>query len=174
MNIIDIDLTNKCKIFAGSKNFYIIQKDNLNIEIRLDNVYLPFGSEKYNDKLIVNFELEDNNNNNNIISKLLSLENNIKDGNIIFENVNKNIILSKGLSPIVKKSKLGHIIRTHLLKNTEIYIPKKNGEKMMIDNSNLQYAYCDAIIDLKGIWLTENSFGFYLTIKSIRINKFGD
>jgi len=172
MNILDIDFTNKCKLYSGSKNFYVLQKDNLNIEIRLDNVYLPFGSEKYNDNIIVNFELENTNNNNNILSKLSVLENNIKDGNIIFENINKNIILSKGLFTSIKKSKLGHIIRTHLLKNTEIYITKKNGEKMFIDHSNLQNSYCDAILDLKGIWLTENSYGFYITIKSIKINKF--
>lgn len=172
MNIIDIDLNNKCRLYIGSKNFYVLQKDNLNIEIRLDNVYLPFGSEKYNDNIIVNFELENTNNNNNILSKLGGLENNIKNGDIIFENINKNIILSKGQNSIIKKSKLGHIIRTHLLKNTEIYIIKKNGEKMFIDHTNLQNAYCDAILDLKGIWLNENSYGFYITIKSIKINKF--
>lgn len=172
MNILDIDLNNKCRLYIGSKNFYVLQKDNLNIEIRLDNAYLPFGSEKYNDNIIVNFELDNTNNNNNILSKLGCLENNIKNGDIIFENINKNIILSKGQSSVIKKSKLGHIIRTHLLKNTEIYIIKKNGEKMFIDHTNLQNAYCDAILDLKGIWLNENSYGFYITIKSIKINKF--
>ena len=174
MNIADIDFTNKCNIFIGTKNFYILQKDNNNIEIKLDNVYLPFGSEKYNDKLIVNFELENNNINNNIISKLTGLENNIKDGNIIFDNINKNIILSKGLLSSIKKSKCGNIIRTHLLKNSEIYITKKNGEKMTIDHTNLQHTYCDVNLDLKGIWITENSYGFYITIKSIKITKFSD
>lgn len=172
MNILDIESINKVNLFIGSKNFYILQHNNKNIEIKLENVYLPFGSEKYNDKLIINFELENTNTNNNIISKLTGLENNIKDGNIIFDNMNKNIILSKGLTPNIKKSKLGHIIRTHLLKNTEIYILKKNGEKMFIDDSNLQNATCDAILDLKGIWSNENNYGLYITIKSIKITKF--
>jgi hypothetical protein len=172
INIVNIDLTNKCNIFNGSKNFYIIQKDNKNIEIILENVYIPFGSEKYNDKFIVNFELENTNLNNNIISKLISLENNIKNGDIIFSNINKNIILSKGLTPTIKNSKLGHIIRTHLLKNTEIFITKKNGDKLILDHNNLQSANCDAILNLNGLWISENNFGLYITIKSIKITKF--
>ena len=62
LNIID---TSTCNIFVGTKNFYILQNNNLNIEINLNNVLLPFGSEKYNDKIIINIELENTNTNNN-------------------------------------------------------------------------------------------------------------
>ena len=127
LNIID---TSTCNIFVGTKNFYILQNNNLNIEINLNNVLLPFGSEKYNDKIIINIELENTNTNNNILSKLNKLEENLFNSNINMNVINKNILKNKGLSSIIKQSKLGNIIRTHLLKNTEIFILKKNGENM--------------------------------------------
>ena len=79
LNIID---TSTCNIFVGTKNFYILQNNNLNIEINLNNVLLPFGSEKYNDKIIINIELENTNTNNNILSKLNKLEENLFNSNI--------------------------------------------------------------------------------------------
>jgi hypothetical protein len=86
--------------------------------------------------------------------------------------INKNILNNKGILSIIKDSKLGHIIRTHLLKNTEIFILKKNGEKINLDHTNLTNSECDIKLDLKGIWLNDNNYGLYITIKSIKINKF--
>ena len=129
-------------------------------------------SEKYNDKIIINIELENTNTNNNILSKLNKLEENLFNSNINMNVINKNILKNKGLSSIIKQSKLGNIIRTHLLKNTEIFILKKNGEKIEIDHSNLTNSECDIKLDLKGVWLNDNNYGLYITIKSIKINKF--
>jgi hypothetical protein len=172
MDLINIIDTSLCNMIMGAKNFYIIQNNNMNIEINLDNVLLPFGSEKYNDKIIINIELENNNINNNIISKLTKLEVNILNCNINMNSINKNILKNKGILSIIKNSKLGNIIRTHLLKNTEIFILKKNGEKINIDHTNLVNSECDIKLDLKGIWLNDNNYGLYITIKSIKINKF--
>jgi len=169
LNIID---TSKCNIFFGAKNFYILQYNDTNIEINLQNVLLPFGSEKYNDKIIINIELENNNINNNVISKLNKLEENIQNCNLNMNMINKNIFINKGIISIIKQSKLGNIIRTHLLKNTEIFILKKNGEKINLDHSNLTNSDCDIKLDLKGIWLNDNNYGLYITVKSIKINKF--
>ena len=128
--------------------------------------------QKYNDKIIINIELENTNTNNNILSKLNKLEENLFNSNINMNVINKNILKNKGLSSIIKQSKLGNIIRTHLLKNTEIFILKKNGEKIEIDHSNLTNSECDIKLDLKGVWLNDNNYGLYITIKSIKINKF--
>lgn len=172
MDLININDISTCNMYIGAKNFYIIQNNNFNIEINLQNVLLPFGSEKYNDKIIINIELENNNINNNIISKLNKLEENIANCEINMNMINKNLLKTKGILSILKQSKLGNIIRTHLLKNTEIYILKKNGEKIDIDHSNLVNSECDIKLDLKGIWLNDNNYGLYITIKTIKINKF--
>jgi len=31
INILDIDYCNKCRLYTGSKNFYVLQKDDNNI-----------------------------------------------------------------------------------------------------------------------------------------------
>ncbi len=159
-NIIDVHAD---KIFAGSytKKFWKLNYNFKNIVIHLDNVLIPFGVEKYNDKLLLNVELIDDNINNNIISKLESIEKNLY-----------KFLPNLGLTTSIKKSKLGNIIRTHLTKTTEIYILKKNNEKMPIDESNLQNSECEMNLEIKGLWLTENNYGLYITIKTIKINKF--
>jgi hypothetical protein len=58
MDLININDISTCNMFVGAKNFYIIQNNNMNIEVNLQNVLLPFGSEKYNDKIIINIELK--------------------------------------------------------------------------------------------------------------------
>ncbi len=159
-NIIDV-LTDKIFASLYSKKFWKLNYNFKNINIYLSNVLISFGVEKYNYKLLLNVELFDNNINNNIISKLESIEKYIHK---FFNNL--------GLTTCVKKSKLGHIVRTHMAKTTEIYILKKNNEKMMIDESNLQNAECEIHAEIKGIWVTENNYGLYIVLKSIKVNKF--
>lgn len=172
MELTNIENTQLCSINIINKNFFILQYNKNNILIDLNNVILPFGSEIYNDKLILNIELENDNINNNILSKLEKLEQNIQSVNIDMLHINKNLILTKGLNSVIKPSKLGHIIRTHLAKNTDIFILKKNGEKMIIDHNNLTNSVCDIKLYIKGIWLTNNNYGLYITVQSIKINKF--
>ena len=172
MELANIDNTELCSINIINKNFFILQYDKNNITLDLNDVILPFGAEQYNDKLILNIELENNNNNNNILSKLEKLETNIQNTNINMNNINKNLLLNKGLSSIIKPSKLGHIIRTHLSKNTDIFILKKNGEKIILDHNNLTNSVCDVKLYIKGLWLTNNNYGLYINVKSIKINKF--
>ncbi len=43
---------------------------------------------------------------------------------------------------------------------------------MPIDESNLQNSECEMNLEIKGLWLTENNYGLYITIKTIKINKF--
>jgi hypothetical protein len=159
-NIIDIN-THNISIFKLTKNFYNLCYNQKNINITINNGLIPFGIEKYNDKIILNIELLDNNDNNNIISKLESLENEMQ-----------NYFKNYGIINTIKKSKLGYIVRTHYLKSSESYILKKNGEKMIIDESNLQNAECDINLLIKGIWINDNNYGLYIIVNSIKINKF--
>lgn len=159
-NILEID-THKLSVFKSGKNFYNLCHNQKNITINIKNGFLPFGIEKFKDKIILNIELLDNNDNNNIISKLESIENEIQNN---FKNM--------GLLKSIKKSKLGHIIRTHFQKSTECYILKKNEEKMIIDETNLTNTECDINLTIKGIWINDNNYGLYITLNNIKINKF--
>ena len=173
MELNDIINTNQISCSLISPKFALLLYDNKTINITLHNILLPFGSEKYNDKLILNVELENNNNNNNILSQLLNIENNFKNNTINYANLQtKNILKNKGFIQSIKNSKLGNIIRTHIIKNTEIFLKKKNDDKMELDHINLLNTNCNIILELKGIWVERNTYGLYITVKSNEVVKF--
>lgn len=163
MNIENIDIA-KLSIYNPSKNskkYFNIAHDGHQITINNLQCHIPFGVEKYNDKLLLNIELVETNENSNILSKIDSIEKLIKSK---FPNF--------GLMPCHKKSKLGCLLRTHYTKNTECFILKKNNEKMMIDKVNLNLADCEVNLSIKGVWFNDNNCGIYITIDSIRVIKF--
>ena len=51
MDLLNIEI-NKLVLSNKMKNFYVLQCSDKIIEINLQNIFLPFGAEKYNDKLI--------------------------------------------------------------------------------------------------------------------------
>ncbi len=159
-NIVNLPV-NKIIVTSLNKKFWHLLYNQKCISIHITNALIPFGVEKYNDKLVLNIELFETNENNNIISKIESIENEIQK---YFRNM--------GIMKTLKKSKLGYLVRSHYLKSTECYILKKNGEKMIIDENNLQNAECEFNLLIKGIWLTDNNYGLYIIINSIKINKF--
>lgn len=163
---------NKLTITSFNKNFMRCFINNENLKLLLTNVYLPFGGEKYNDKIIINIELDNQNLHNNIISKLDTLDNKIIEKEYDADITSTHILNTRGYLKSLKQSKCGYIQRTHLLKNTEIYIEKKNGERIIFDYTNLEKSYCDIEIQLKGIWLTENNYGLYWVVNSIKVLKF--
>ena len=168
----DIINTKYLKGILKNKKFINVLDGSQIVKLTLNNVLLPFGVEKYNDKNIINLELENNNNtHNNYISVIDAIENKVKNKDINIDiNCHQNLI-NKTFLPTFKKSKLGYLLRTHLLSNTEIYILKKNNDKMLIDSSNLSNATCDLTISLKGIWIKDDSYGLYWSLSECEIVK---
>lgn len=168
----DIVAIHKLNITTFNKNFMRCLINNENLKFNISNVYLPFGGEKYNDKIIINIELDNQNVHNNIVSKLDTIDNKIIEKEYIADTQSQYILTTRGYMKSLKPSKCGYIQRTHLLKTSEIYIERKNGEKINLDYTNLEKSYCDIEIQLKGIWLTENNYGLYWIINSIKVIKF--
>jgi len=172
MNINDILDTSQIVCILNTTKFGTLTFNKNTIHINLTNVLLPFGCEKYNDKLILNIELENNNINNNIISKLEVLEKNFQNQNLKSNLQTINNIKNKGIISVLKKSKLGTIIRSHILKNTNIYIKKKDGEKIEIPYSDLQNTSCNINLLIQGFWINSNTYGLYIIVDNIEILKF--
>lgn len=165
--------TKKLKCVLKNKKFINILEETQQIKMTLNNVFLPFGTEKYNDKNIINLELEKlNNTHNNYISIISSIEEKIKNKNIDLDINCLQHLTNKIFFPTLKTSKLGYLLRTHLLSSTNIYILKKNNDKLIIDGSNLTNATCDISLLLKGIWITDANYGLYWEIQSIRVASF--
>lgn len=159
-NVLNIN-TKYINVKKSCKNFYNIFYNTKLIDIDIKNVFIPFGTEKFNNKMILNIELLDSNETNNIISKIESIENEISNN---FKNI--------GLIKCSKKSKLGYLLRAHITKTTECYILKKDNSKIDIDIINTKKSECDIKLKIKGIWTNDNNYGLYITIDDIKINKF--
>jgi len=160
--------------YEKKKNFIGMSTEKGPIIFEINNCFIPFGIEKFNGKDILNIELEKGDNQlYNIYSKLSAIESNIKKGDYTDNLSVTQATKGKGFMPSVKKSALGHIIRTHI-RNPDIYVLQKDGEKFPIDPSNLKKAYVDAKVMLNGIWINDNNFGLLFATIDIRVKKFGD
>ena len=158
--------------FIKNKNFITMTNNNDAITFKIMNALFPFGIEEYKGKRILNCEISiDKNSTYNILADLNSIELMVKKHE--FNNAPINVIQSvreKGFMPAIKKSLNGTIIRTHI-SSPDIYILKKNGDKMFIDEINLKGATGIITLTLNGIWLTEDNFGLLFMIKDIQITK---
>lgn len=143
------------------------------IKIKLNNIFIPFGLEKFNNKHILNLEFDKNiNTHNNYISVLTSLENKIINKTYETEiNVESNLV-NKSFTKSIKDSILGFILRTHLSDSTEIFILKKDLSKMPIEKENLKGTNVNIELTLKGLWINDEKYGLYWNVNNIQIIKF--
>ena len=143
------------------------------IKFKLENIFLPFGVEKFNNKYILNLEFEKTSNiHNNYISTLQLFEKNILEKKYESEINIESILINKKFLSSLKDSKLGNILRTHISDSTSVFILKKDSSKMEIDKENLKGTTTNIEITLKGLWINNDTYGFYWNINSIQITKF--
>ena len=169
-----IELNSKeLKCVLKNKKFINVFCPLETIRIKLENVFIPFGVETYNNKYILNIEFETKSNiHNNYISTLSNLENKII--NKIYQtevNVESCLVNKKFISSL-KPSVLGNILRTHISDSTDIYILKKDSSKMQLDKDNLKGTNVNIELTLKGIWINDETYGFYWNVGNVQIIKF--
>lgn len=158
--------------FVKKKNFIVVTQDKTPITFKLINCHVPFGIEKYNGKDILNLELEKENNElYNIYSKLTAIEDIIKKQEIDADLQVTQAVRGMGFVPSVKTSLKGYILRTHI-HDPDIYILKKNGDKMLIDGLNLPNTYVNASVVLNGIWLNDSNYGLLWSVTDVQVVKF--
>jgi hypothetical protein len=171
-----IELNNKqIKCLPKNKKFIsiILTHSSQIIKIKLNNIFIPFGVEKFNNKHILNLEFDKNiNTHNNYISVLSSVENKINNKTYDTEINVESILVNKLFTTSLKESILGHILRTHITDSTEIFILKKDLSKMPIDKENLKGTNVNIELTLKGMWVNDEKYGIYWNINNIQIIKF--
>ena len=160
-----MELIDKLQLQIKNKTFINVLTDNKKIKFTLNNVVIPFGVEIYNQKEIVNIEIQPKNNElYNYISIIESIENKIKTSTI-------DILKNKNLIPTIKDSKYGKILRTHLSNDPEIYIKSKSDSKINLMKTNLKKSESNVTISLKGIWLKDESYGLFWSLSVCEIIK---
>ena len=170
-DIIDLN-SNNLKCVLKNKKFINVYCPLETIRIKLENVFIPFGVEKYNNKYILNIEFEKSNIHNNYISTLSNLENKIINKKYSTEVNIESCLVNKKFLTCLKPSILGHILRAHISDLTDIFILKKDSSHMSIDKENLKGTNVNIELTLKGIWINDDSFGFYWNVGNVQIIKF--
>jgi hypothetical protein len=168
-----IDFNNKqLRCVLKNKKFISIFAPET-IKFKLENIFLPFGVESFNNKYILNLEFESSSNlHNNYISTLLTFEKKILEKKYETEINIESLLINKKFVSSIKDSKLGKIVRAHISDSTNVFILKKDSSKMNIDKENLKGTSTNIELTLKGLWVNDDSYGFYWNVNSVQITKF--
>jgi len=160
-----MELINKIEFQIKTKTFINVLSDNKKIKFTLNNIVIPFGVEIYNQKEIVNLEIQPKNNESyNYISIIESIENKVKNSKL-------DMIKNKNLIQSIKDSKYGKILRTHLAVDPDIFIKTKNDAKINLMKTNLKNSESNVTISLKGIWIKDESYGLLWSLSDCEIIK---
>jgi hypothetical protein len=165
-------------IFKRNKttgNYSIYDNNSKRIQLTINNVFLPFGLETYNDSDVLNLQLSDKNNyqhNNIIILKdiddkleLLADENpyltldDLEYYHILREDVYKK---DKKDKKDIKK----YLMRSYLKKGVSITHKQLFGT---YDKRNLKSKFCNIVIELGSLWKNDKSYGCTIYVSSIKV-----
>lgn len=154
------------------ESYIALTKDNKKKYIELNGITIPFGVENYQNKNIINIEINTKKNNkfHNTYSILSSFENELKTlrDNKICSNELKNSLQDKEYYPNMRESKCGQIIRTQLF-GQPIITTQFIGQKMSAPISNIKKSIANVKLELGGLWITESNYGISWYIKEIEI-----
>ena len=109
---------------------------------------------------------------NNYLSTLTNLENKIINKKYGTEVNIESVLVNKKFISSLKPSILGNILRTHISDSTDVFILKKDLSHMSIDKENLKGTNVNIELTLKGIWINDDTYGFYWNVGKTQIIKF--
>lgn len=176
MEIIKLDDLNFIKTKSKNRNLlsYIITNKLKKIEINLENIYIPFGIENFNDRSIVNIEINPkiDNYHYNIFAHINAFEKSIGD----LHN-SKNIgfglkcdISNKGYYPNIRESKSGYIMRSYINTDAKIH-GMINNVNTQLSVQNIKQTISNVKLELGILWINDNNFGILWHLKEIEIIK---
>lgn len=152
-------------ISSEKSNFYKLftsVNDNPKpIRLILDKVNIPFGMEEYNNKYVINFEMNDSENCIRYMETIKKLEKNI--GNLI---ENENIDIKSALK---ERDDLPILSRAYVKKNrNKIITVYKEDDKECSIFSMTKNIFYQVEIEISGIWKYNNTGGLFLNIISLK------
>lgn len=163
----------KCKKEDRTRIYILVDSNKKKPRIKLNNVYIPFGVEKYKKYNIINFEIRPKQSKNhdhdhyNIYSILSGFENEISDKLNLPNEVEKEIGENK-YSKNLRESKCGYIIRSHIFSTPKIYTIISGFEySLMTQDINNTIANVD--LELGMFWISEDSYGYVWYVKEINV-----
>lgn len=158
------------KIGEYKKNYIPLNIKGQKIKIKLENVKIPFGTEKYNKLTILNIEISPQKSNDhlNIHAIISGFEDEFIENTNIKDNSVKKETDGKGYYKNIRDSKDGYIIRCHLFNNPEVY-SLNNGTKNLMIINDIQKTKANVVLELATLWITENNYGIIWRVVEIEI-----
>jgi hypothetical protein len=171
-----MNYTGKIKIKKlNNKSLLLFNTDNSIIKYTLNNVYLKFGIEKYNNNHILNIYIDKNDNNEeyNKVVDIVGIEANIKNTQKSIVDSRRYNIEGKGykslLTDVKEYGKDITCIRTYMNHNAEILFP---GAFCSVGfDTNIAGYKADLEITVKNVWITDNNFGLIIYTDKINLTK---
>ena len=159
----------------NNKSLLLFNTDNSMIKFTLNNVYLKFGIEKYNNNHILNIYVDkhDNNEEYNKVIDIVGIESNVKNTQKSIVDSRRYNLEEKGykssLNDVKEYGKEITCIRTYMNHNAEILFPGAFCSAGV--DANISGYKADIDITVKNVWITDNNFGIIIYTDKINLIK---
>jgi len=139
------------------------------VKIKLFNIYIPFGIEKYAFKEIINLELKDvNNTGYNNITKIKQLDELMRNKEEISKHDDyfKEQIIDKQYKSCLKEDN-NILLRTHTKKQGRVMLTKISKNDEFVPSTDIKGHYCDIELELGNVWTNEYHYGLTFICNNI-------
>jgi hypothetical protein len=165
----------------SQKNIFRVLINGAPIKIKSPRIYMPFGGELYNDKIVLNFEIDPDKNNecHNFYAKLSQIDiafreineknSDHEESDDKYDNNNKsalsnkipheliNNVENKQFVSCIRNGKNGYIIRTHVKNGM---VPHSRDGADMYTLTQLKHMYAHVELELYCLWTSSTSYGY--------------
>ena len=147
--------------------YVICDNNNKKINMVLEEVYVPFGIEKWNKMFVLNMEINPNKNNTqyNICATMKSYDKMLEEK--ITKHFGDNVI-NKTYYSFLKESKYGYILRSHIHGYPKIY-KMINGSDIKLTSADILKENVKATLILSSLWFTDDAYGVTWDIDNIEL-----
>lgn len=179
LNLSDIKFKKSKEVVKDKDHliYYIMtDKNKKRLSVYLTDIQIPFGPEKYNDKIILNIEINPKKNNIHynykaIISGFESEFSNKE--NFTYGKLLKDIE-GKGYYPNIRESKEGFIIRTYIITEPEVFSMTVGKNKSIKFKNKLSIkdtvkVVANVKLELGPLWINDNNYGLLWYVKQIEV-----
>lgn len=154
---------------SKTEKYIICDKFNKKIHETLDEVYVPFGIEKWNNTQLLNIEINPNKNNKqlNINALLKSYDDIFREQIKLHHNVDNKTYYS-----FLKDSKYGCIMRTHISdypKITKCSDINSGSDIIKMTSADIVKNNVKITLSLSTLWFTDISYGVTWDVVSMEL-----
>lgn len=166
-------IKSKDSIEKNFRTYCIISEDGTKPVAKLNNIFIPFGCEIYNNKTILNIEInpEKNNDHHNILSLMMAFEKEFSTALPEIIPVDNTEYYSN-----IKESKCGYMLRCSMFGNTEIFTTINTGKgkmkrktKILLTSKDIVKSISNIEMELGTMWISDKNYGFTWCIKKIEV-----